>query len=236
MNEPLNPSNTVNVELRLCKPTGVQTGPVINGLDEFFDPPKYSAGPLAVMICSPWLDGDAVGRLVELLSDPATDDSSIYLITMLAHQPRYWDQVMSPALVELCERCRCRVHVRVLPLPGRLENSAGINAEALHAKLYVLARQPHVTTFKTEEQLATIRTKDMLEGFFGSANFTGKGLHCDEHASNYKWEIVARATEPEGRMTLLRQFQELWHSAHRVEKDDPEFPRHWRWPYNRSQT
>ena len=223
--------NVLNAEFRLCKPSGVQVGPVINGLEEFFAPAHYASGPLALMICSPWVDGDPVAKLIELLSTPATDDSDIYLITMLAHHASYWNKVMAPALTELRERCRCRVHVRVLPLPHQVDNRAGINAEALHAKLYVLARDPNLQTFKTEDQLAAIRQEDLLEGFFGSANFTGKGLHCTEHASNQKWEIVARATDSAGRKVMLDNFRELWRSAHRVEKDNPDFNRTWEWPY-----
>ena len=224
--------NPLSVEFRLCKPSGVQSGPIINGLEEFFAPAHYAAGPVAILICSPWVDGDPVAKLIERLSAPETDGSDIFLITMLAHQPRYWNQVVAPALADLCDRCRCRVHVRVLPLPHQVDNRAGINAEALHAKLYVLARNPTPSHYITEDHLAAIPAGDLLEGFFGSANFTGKGLHCTEHASNQKWEIVARAADAAGRQVMLENFRELWRSAHRIEKDNPDFSRDWRWPYN----
>ncbi len=197
MNQLRLPTNAINVDLRLCKPVGVQRSPVINGLGEFFDPARYASGPLAIMLCSFWVDGDSTAKLIELQ-----------------------------------ERCRCQVWVRVLPLPKQVDNRAGINAEALRAKLYLLARNPAVTTFKTEEQLKAIRAEGLLEGFFGSPNFTGKGLHCGDHASNHKWGTVARATEPKGRELLLDQFRELWRSAHRVEKDNPNLHRDWHWPYN----
>lgn len=56
----------MTVNIRLCKPALPGNVQVINGMEEFFAPEHYVQGPVAIMICSPWIDGDPLKKLVFL--------------------------------------------------------------------------------------------------------------------------------------------------------------------------
>ena len=220
----------MNVAFRLCSPTETRHTGQVNGMSEFFAPEHFEGGPMAVMICSPWVDADPFGRLIELLAPSKAEGHVVYLLTMLAHAPDYWDHAVAPALHTLAQGLGCGVEVRVLPVPNAQGNRAGISDEALHAKMYLLAERPTKRPQFSEQALSGLQPAHLKEAFFGSANFTGKGQHCGNRASNHKWEVVARATDSDGRAEVLHAFTSLWKSAYRMGKEHPQFHRDWRWP------
>ena len=221
----------LSADLRLCTPEGLRHEANVPGMSEFFHAPHYGGAPMVVLICSPWLDGDALHALADRLASTPSPPASVLIITMLAHEPQYWNKQIAPALGELKQRTGAYIQIRVLPLPDAVDNVAGIRPDALHAKLYLLARNRNRRFLKSEDLLASLQARDLVEGFFGSANFTANGQHLDPQQASHKWELVARIADAPGRMTLLTHFCTLWHSAHRVDKDHPHFHEDWRWPY-----
>ena len=224
-------TSDISVNLRLCRPEGLHHESNLTGMSEFFSPAHYCHTPMVVMICSPWLDGEALRTLADRLALMPSAASSVFILTMLAHEKPYWDNEIAPILSELKERTRAYVQIRVLPLPDSVDNVAGIRADALHAKLYLLAQHHGEPYLKSEQLLQSLRPAELVEGFFGSANFTANGQHLDALQTRHKWELVAQVTNSAGRMALLEHFRTLWWSAHRIDKDHPHFHQDWLWPY-----
>lgn len=188
------------VDIRLTSPIGSGTTKGISGLDELFDKKTYkTATSYRLVICSPWLEIAPISAIIPLL-DPQMKHQ-LYILTFRAHASKHLAALKS-YLAGLHSKPFDQIVVGYLPArknPKRLRN------DILHAKLYFLFENPPLKITDSESGI-------LQEAFFGSANFTmnGTGKGGGAHASNRKFEIVARVEDSEGRNQLWKDFLRIW--------------------------
>jgi hypothetical protein len=188
-----------NVDIRLTSPIGT-SAKSISGLDELFYSSTYrSQTSYRLVICSPWLEVAPLSQIVRFLDKSVSHQ--LYILTFRAHSSTHLSSIKT-YLAGLYQKPFGRVVVGYLPTR---KNPKNLRSDILHAKMYFLLENPPAEI--------TDESSGLKEAFFGSANFTMNGTGrggSSAHASNRKFEVVARIEDSSGRKSLWDEFLRIW--------------------------
>ncbi len=211
----------ITAELRLCSPIAgpSQTSDDLP-LKEFFEgiENESACNRLDIAILTPFNSPEPYNAILDVLKFPPANGKKhrLRLVTSLIDQSHFKEiKTMFHSASD-----KLQYDIRVLPNPEN--NTQQLADDALHSKLYVLSK------FVNSDSTAKQTSKSSLtpiEGFFGSANFTWKGLGLPPKQTgthrpqnHHHWELVARVKNDASRKILFDNFEQMFKIAGKWER------------------
>jgi len=191
---------TPSIELRLSHPEGVELsdGKLSDPFYEFFEA-LASKDALEICIATPFNSPEPFKRLFCQLSPPAKGRHLLRLVTTAK------DQAHFPKIKGLARRMSAHTEMKIHVIPAA--GTCGVPEDTLHCKMFLVSRR----------EIAADAEAIPLEAFFGSANFTWRGVGCAPDSprpeSGHSIELVARLLDPQARMALRRHFERLFNAG-----------------------